>query len=525
MLSPRSPHTTLGAGRNISWLLDVRVADRPNQVFFVWEPFTGASQAWTYAGFAEAVARVAGGFSRRGVVSGDRVLIHLDNRPEFLVAWFACARLGAVAVSTNTRSSLDEVMYYASHCGACAAVTQPSYAALVEAALPQAKAVWIARGDADDAPIETGRAFDELLTSEPAPAAPVSAYAPVGIQYTSGTTGRPKAVVLTHANALWGGKVNAAHEGLTDRDIQYVYSPLFHINALAYSMLATMWAGGGFVLTPRWSTSRFWDISLRNRCTFASQLYFTLRALGAVETPKRHFYRLFGTGMSGHPSENTLGVPTMGWWGMTETISHPIIGDIQVPNTPRTIGRAAPEYEVAAVRDDGSPVEPGETGDLLVKGVPGVSLFAGYLNDDAATAAAFDEFGWFRTGDRVTVQADGGIVFADRSKDMLKIGAENVAASEIERVIAAVPGVGEVAVAAAPHPMLDEVPVAFVIAPEPSDALAAAILSACREKLADFKVPQQVRFVPDLPRSTLEKVAKHKLREILKEEAAQKAPA
>lgn len=127
------------------------------------------------------------------------------------------------------------------------------------------------------------------------------------------------------------------------------------------------------------------------------------------------------------------------------------------------MGRPAPEYVVAIVRDDGSPVEPGETGNLLVAGVPGISLFAGYLDDDVATADAYDERCWLRTGDLVTPEEDGFVVFADRAKDVLKVGGENVAASEIERVIAAVPGVLEVAVVGGPDPMLDEV--AFVRSP------------------------------------------------------------
>lgn len=200
---------------------------------------------------------------------------------------------------------------------------------------------------------------------------------------------------------------------------------------------------------------------------------------------------------------------------MTETISHPIVGDTQVPNRPQTIGRAAPEYEVAVARDDGSAAEPGETGDLLVRGVPGVSLFAAYLHEPEATAAAFDERGWFVTGDRVTLTDDGSFVFAGRAKDILKVGAENVAAAEIERVVVGVAGVAEAAVVARPDPMLDEVPVVFVTTTTPTSALAEAILAECRAKLAAFKVPREVRFVAEMPRATLEKIAKHKLRQLL----------
>jgi len=123
---------------------------------------------------------------------------------------------------------------------------------------------------------------------------------------------------------------------------------------------------------------------------------------------------MWGSAVSGLPTDDELGIRTIGWWGMTETISHGIVGDLHLPNRPGAIGRPAPEYGVAVLRPDLTPVDPGETGELRVHGVPGLSLFAGYLHQPEATAAAYDESGWFRTGDRVTPFADGHIAFADR---------------------------------------------------------------------------------------------------------------
>jgi crotonobetaine/carnitine-CoA ligase len=522
----RSPSTTFGAGRSASWLLDVRAATQPDAPFLVWEPFVGEPRTWTYGGFAAQVARVAAGLRRRGVAEGDRVLVHLENSPEYLLTWFAVARLGAVAVCTNTRSSLDELSYYVSHSGARHAVTQPSLRSLAEQAMPAAQNLLVTPTDAGAPPDrpdlpESDVAFSALLLDEAGEASPYTgaSSAAVSIQYTSGTTGRPKAVVWTHANTFWGAAVNAAHEGLTRDDVHLTYLPLFHTNAQGYSVLATLYAGGSIVLQPRFSASRFWEVSVRNRATWCSQIYFALRALQAHETPAQHSYRLWGTGMAGHPSEAHTGVPTMGWWGMTETVSHPIVTDPRLPGRPGTMGRAAPEYEVAVVGPDGSAVEPGDTGELLVRGVPGLSLFAGYLHDEEATAAAFDEHGWFRTGDLVTVEEEGFLRFADRAKDMLKIGAENVAASEIERAVLTVAEVAEVAVVPAPHPMLDQVPVAFVVPRgTASEDLPEQVIGACRRRLADFKVPHSVRIVDALPRATLEKVAKHELRRLLARE-------
>ena len=144
-----------------------------------------------------------------------------------------------------------------------------------------------------------------------------------------------------------------------------------------------------------------------------------------------------------------------------------------------------------------------------------------YLHNEKATRESFDEHGYFITGDRVTLLDDGFIKFGDRAKDMLKVGGENVAASEIEQVIAVVPGVREAAVVAKKHPMLDEVPVVFIIPAAgvegaPKD-LHDTVMAACRGALADFKVPREIRFVDEMPRSTLEKVAKAELRKMLGE--------
>jgi crotonobetaine/carnitine-CoA ligase len=181
------------------------------------------------------------------------------------------------------------------------------------------------------------------------------------------------------------------------------------------------------------------------------------------------------------------------------------------------MGRAATEYIIRITDDDGRPTEVGDTGNLAVKGVPGLSLFQEYLYNEQATRECFDAQGFFLTGDRVTRLENGFIKFGDRAKDMLKVGGENVAASEIEQVIITVPGVRETAVVAKKHPMLDEVPVAFVIAQggvAPAE-LEARVLAACRRGLADFKVPREVRLVEEMPRSTLEKVAKAELRKML----------
>ena len=521
LLRPTDPHPFTRL--DVPTLLAHRAATRRDHPFIVWEPFDGPPQSWTYGESEHRVARIAGGLARRGVRAGDRLLIHLDNCPEALWAWYACARIGAVAVTTNARAADDELAYYAAHCGAVAAVTQPRLADRVARCAPGLR--WIAVTDTDNGappalPVPADQRFD-LLDAEPPPRPAPDPLAPCSVQYTSGTTSRPKAVLWSHANALWGARINAAHEQLRPDDVHLVHLPLFHTNAQAYSVLACLWVGASAVVLPRFSASRFWAVSLARRCTWTSMIPFCVRALVGQPVPPVHHYRMWGAGVCAPPTDAHLRVRTMGWWGMTETISHGIVSDPHWPSPSMAIGRPAPEYGIAIVDDDAVPVrearaiEPGGSGQLMVRGVRGLSLFQEYLGNAEATAASFTADGWFRTGDRVDLLADGSIRFGDRSKDMLKIGGENVAASEIERVIAGVAGVQECAVVARAHPMLDEVPVAFVLAAAgaaPADELARRVVAACAARLADFKRPREVRVVAALPRSTLDKIAKAELR-------------
>jgi crotonobetaine/carnitine-CoA ligase len=511
------------SGLDVPWLLRMRAETRKDHPFLIWAPFEAPARKWCYGEFHERVGALAAGLARRGVRPGEYVLIHLDNCIEAVLAWFACVELGAIAVTTNTRSAAAEMEYFAGHCGAVAAITQPAYAELIAANCKGLRWMAVISHDAGTAPAlatPRGDRFESLFAdSADRPRRATDPLAPCSVQYTSGTTSRPKAVLWTHANALWGAKINAAHEDLHQGDVHQTYLPLFHTNALAYSMLASLWVGASCVIQPRFSASRFWSVALEHGATWTSTIPFCMKALLEYEIPKNHKFRLWGTAVNEPPPFAVFGVKIIGWWGMTETITHGIVGEVDQPNTPMSIGRAAPEYVICISDDDGIPTEVGGTGNLAIKGIPGLSLFSEYLHNEKATRESFDEHGFFLTGDRVTLLEHGFIKFGDRAKDMLKVGGENVAASEIEQVIAVVPGVREAAVVAKKHPMLDEVPVVFIIPQDGVERLPAnlhdTVMAACRKSLADFKVPREIRFVDEMPRSTLEKVAKAELRKML----------
>jgi carnitine-CoA ligase len=478
-------------------LLDRLARTRSTHPALHWVPFDGPGRSWTYGELVHDIYRLAAELQRRGLSVGDRVVILGDNSPDIMRAWAAVPLLGAIAVSLNARSTVDELRWYGSHAAPVGAIVQPSRADDLGQAMPDLR--WMI---AD---------VDAVLTSDADVQRPsIDPARPASVLYTSGTTARPKAVVWTHANCQWAGAIGAAHQSLRPSDINLIHLPLFHTNALSYSLLSTWHAGATVVLQPRFSASRFWDVSVRYGCTWTSMVTFVERALSSHPSPGRHAYRGMGHSRCTPLGAGPGGVGTVGWYGMTETVSHPIVGG--PADRAGSMGRPAPEYDVAVLSDDGVSVGPGESGSLLVRGVPGVSMFAGYLGDDAATAAAYTDDGWFRTGDRVRLDEEGTITFVERDKDVLKVGGENVGAPEIERVLLSVPGVLEAAVVGRPDAMLGDVPVAFVVVSD-GTVVVAAIEAACEALLPPFKRPREIRVVSELPRATLGKVAKAQLRD------------
>ncbi|MEM1154712.1 MAG: AMP-binding protein [Pseudomonadota bacterium] len=508
-------------GLDVPALLASRVSRHPDKLFLIWEPFEGEPETWTYRRLQEQVLALAGGLYGKGVQAGDKVLLHMDNCPEFIVAWFACAQLGAVAVSTNTRAVHRDMQYFAEHAEVECALTQPQYLDMVAESAPALGFIAVTdsnSGAKADAPSRTDAiAMSDLMQgTTPAPQRPVDPMADLAIQYTSGTTSRPKAVLWTHANAVWGARMNSIHFRLTADDRCLTFLPLFHTNAQSYSMLGTLHVGGTMVVQPRFSASRFWNVAMRNHCTWCSMIPFCVKALVKQPIPEAHPFRLWITVVSMPDVAALFSVDTLGLWGMTETITQGIVEDVDDPGPFMSMGRASPGYDIALLDHNNGWINPGETGRLLIRGTRGVSLFKEYYKNPEANSNAFDEDGWFDTGDLVELAEDGLLYFKDRDKDMLKVGAENVAASEVEAVIMETGWIDECAVVGQKHDMLDEVPVVFLIPlPHAPNDIESAIIQTCQQQLPDFKVVRAVHVVESLPRSTLEKVAKNQLRDRL----------
>ena len=513
-MKPMSPE--MFAGRDVSILLNERAASRGDHPFLVWNQPGGATRRWTYAEFRDQVAELAGGLAARGVKRGDRVLVQLENCPELLLTWFACAWLGAVCAPCNVAATGDELGWLAALTGASCGVTQPSLRDNMCAHCPGLLWVAVTGGHGvDTASSASGLqlfSFDALFSDrvEPTTADPEALAA---IMFTSGTTARPKAVSWTHANVLWGAKLGAMQQGLHPGDIYQVFLPLFHVVGLSWGVLSTLWVGGTVVLQQRFSASGFWPVAIAHGCTISSHVQFTTGVLMGQPVPPGHRFRQWGASMWTPEQEAHFGIRILGWWGMTELVTQGVIGDPFLSQTARSIGRPSIGIAIRIVDNEGRPAGPGSPGHLHVRGRPGLSIFASYYNDEEASAAAYTDDGWFITGDLVVRHADGSIEFAERTKDVIKVGGENVSAAEVERVVATLPGVLECAAVARQDDLYGEVVVLFVsLGPGGPEHAVQAILDHCRTRLSKYKVPREVIVLESLPRIGVGKIAKSELR-------------
>jgi len=513
-------------GQDIPWLLEHWASHKPDHPALVWDPPSGEARRWTYSELLHATRGIAAGLRDHGVEVGDKVLIHAENSPEMLLAWLACSTLGAVAVTTNTRSVAAEVAYFAEHAGCVAAIADSRHADTVALAAPTLK--WIAViADEEGSPADVvaAESADRIpfaaLAGQPDSwtGRPIEPMLPFGIMFTSGTTSRPKAVVHTHANAIWASRIGPRNIDLGTNDRYLIYLPLFHVNAQSWSFFSVLGVGATAVLMPKWSSSRFWDVVAANEITHISLMPFCIGTIAGPDRPASTTLRIGVFGLIMDVLDSMLGIEVYAAYGMTETVIHATNGKPSEHLPDRSMGHVTPGYEFAVVdKEAGTLCGEGETGELWLRGTRGIQLFLEYYDNEEANAKAFED-GWFKTGDMVMLGPGGNLFYRERDKDLLKVGGENVSAREVEDVITTVPGVAQVAVVGKHHDFLDQVVVAFVVTASgiDEDALETQVIETCRERLADYKVPRAVYAVDEFPLGTLDKVLKNRLREMADE--------
>ena len=417
------------AGQDIPWLLNHWATEKPDHPFLIWEPKDGGGRTWSYSDFASDVRKLAAGLHERGITKGDKVLIHSENSPEMVLSGYACATIGAVGVTTNTKSVGPEITYLAGHAQCVAAITQPKFAALITEYAPELK--WVAvtadnSGEAAEEQLPAGvETFASLFGDEAGyPGRPVEPMLPAGIMYTSGTTSRPKAVVHTHANAIWASRVGPHNIDLNGDDIYLIYLPFFHVNAQSWTSWSTLGVGSTIVLMPKWSVSRFWDVVVRRAVTHISLIPFVFKALMLPDKPTEHKLRVGVFGLIVPELEAAFGFKVLAAYGMTETVTHCVHSEVEGERNPaRSMGKPTAGYQFLVVDPEtGAVCTDGSIGELWVRGVRGQQLFLEYFDNDEANAKAFTPDGWFRTGDMVRIGEGGNYFYSERDKDVLKVG-------------------------------------------------------------------------------------------------------
>jgi crotonobetaine/carnitine-CoA ligase len=511
--------------RSLTDLLEERVAAHGDRTFLVFEDRDGAISELTYDAFLARTERCAQGLAQLGIGQGDFVVVHLRNSPEFLIAWFGLARLGAVLIPSNIANTVGELEHIVGFTKARMAITEPLYLETVERAIATVgteTAVVVARGQAD------GRAaFDDLLAAEGAPPRPrVGGDDLAELIFTSGTTRKPKAVMLTHANCVRAGQDSVNCLWLDEGERCLTALPLFHVNGQAMSLLGTLTVAGTLVLIEEFRASRFWGQVRAHRATQTCIVAMQLRTLIAQppnsedrdHVVRRLFYAINVTEAEKDAFEARYGATLINGYGLSEGMTlltcAPIVGPRRWPS----IGLPSPGRRLLLLDDAGNEVAPGEVGEIVAVGTPGRDVMLGYYNDAEATAAALRD-GRLHTGDNAYADEAGYLYFFDRKKDMIKRAGENVSAIEVEWVLIDHPQVAEASVVGVPDAIRDEAVAAVVVPVEPGAVTEEEIIRYCRERLSKFKVPTVVSFVDSLPKTSIGKVRKDVVRKQLAAEA------
>jgi crotonobetaine/carnitine-CoA ligase len=487
-------------------------ADRP---FLISEDGGGRAVGWTWAEFDRDVNRAAHLLVTRGLRPGDKLNLHLGNRAEFLIFWMAAARSRAVMVPTSPASTADEMEYVLTHSDARLAVTEPACAAALLAAAERCPSL---AGVLDVGAHADGPEALPWCAGLPCtdPGVAVSAADEVSMQYTSGTTSRPKGVLLTHANYIYGGEAMAKAMRVGPGDRHLVVLPLFHAGAQVHAVLPMLLVGGSVALMERFSAARFVDQAIRHEATLAALFAAPIRMLLAQPRSERDGQtrlRAASYAQNITPAQwdewhERFGARLQQIWGMTETMSLPLVHPLDLPPKPLAMGMPVLGYECKVVDEAGAEVPPGIVGELVVRGVPGVSLMKGYHRDEAATAGTL-RGEWLWSGDQACMDDEGWFFFVDRKKDMIKRAGENVSASEVEEALKQHPSVFDAAVVGVPDPVRDQAVKAYVILKDGAAASADALVAWCRARLSAFKVPEAVEFRATFPRTSVGKIQKH----------------
>jgi len=458
----------------------------------------------SYAELDASVTCLARHLLDRGLRPGDRVAVHWSNSVETVQLLLAAFRAGLVAVPINLRLKAPEIAYMFEHSAACICFSEPALAAIAEEARHGSGPEIVSKLPP--------------LTTPPGPLPCVDPTQPAVILYTSGTTARPKGVTHTHRSLFETTVLISRSVSISPDDRQLVMTPMVHASGLNVLLLTGIYRGATAVLLRTFDPAAALDLIERFRCTHIWGLPTMLQSVmeeqaehprdvssvrhaGAggdtVPTPlQRRFGELF-------PAQLREGL------GLTESTLVTVnpSADVRIGS----IGTAAPGVGVRLVDLHGHDVPAGETGEILVRSAANC---VGYWNDPAATACLFTD-GWLHTGDLAGRDKDGYYWFKGRLKQIIIRGGSNISPQEVEEVLYQHPAVLEVGVVGAPDPVYGEIVIAFVVLREGRQATPEQLHQFARQLLADYKVPERILYLDELPKSPTGKVQRRALKEML----------
>ena len=508
----------------VAQLWQRQVMERGGHEFLVYEDADTSDIArFTYREFDARVNTCANALVARGVEAGTRVALYLDNCVEFVECMLALAKMGAIAVPVDATSAPCELGRIMGLCEAQMLITCVNNLGEVLSHLPESVTDIVVVGE--DVPGDEAGADVPLLADLRAGASgsfksnpDVGPMDPFEILFTSGTTSSPKGVVITQANFVFSGAFVNWELDMNPADRYMTSMVEARVNFQLSALAPVLTMGATLIMLSRYSATRFWREAREHRATLVQGMAMIVVTLmrQPVDPEERnhqvremHYFLPLST-TEKNAFEERYGVTLLNNYGSTEcligAITDPPHGERRWPS----IGQAGPGYEVRVVDCQGTELPEGEVGELLLHGVPGISLMAGYWNNPEATAEVLTEDGWYRTRDFAYIE-DGWVYFMDRRVDLIKRSGESVSSAEVECTIESFDGVHEVAVIGVPDGVRGQAVKAFVVE-EPGAGLdPQTIIDHCEERLASFKVPSYVEFVEELPRGSYGKVNKQLL--------------
>jgi long-chain acyl-CoA synthetase len=477
-----------------------------------------ANQAWNYQDLNEITDKIAASFISMGVGKGDRIAIHLSNCPEIVFCYYACFKIGAIAVPLNNRLKAPEIEFILNHCQAKICISQADLFGEIQAIRENTTSIEAYFTLRNNSIFSNVRPFEELLQPQAGeieyPKFDDSAIA--AILYTSGTTARPKGVTHTHKSLLLTTAYHSQQTNLTNADISGVMLPLCHIFGFALQMIAAVSVGATLVIIPHFEPALVLQNLQQHSVTKLYGLPVMYNAL--VNYPEIAAYRLDAlqlcfAGGDAVPATlqqrftKILGVEILEGCGMTEVIPYSM--NPSEAKRLGSIGKATQGMMLRIVNEKGEDVPQGEVGEIVVKSE---AMMLGYWNQPEATAAVLKD-GWLYTGDLAWMDEDNYYWFVSRQKEIIVRGGSNISPLEIEAVLYQHPSVKEAAVIGVPDTTWGEIVQAFVVLKEEYSTSKIELREFMNQRIAAYKVPENIAFMPELPKGLTGKIHRKTLRD------------